>query len=111
MAPDLFLAVIADAPFVDVLNTLLDAEPAADAGRLGRMGKSDREQARVRPHPLLLPVRERRAARPIRTCWPAAGSTDQRVAYWEPAKWVARLRERKTGDNLLLLNIDMERGP
>ncbi len=38
------------------------------------------------------------------------GLTDQRVAYWEPAKWVARLRERKSDDHLLLLNIDMEAG-
>ncbi len=39
-----------------------------------------------------------------------AGLTDPRVTYWEPAKWVARLRDRKLGDNLVLLKINMDAG-
>ncbi|TGT79009.1 S9 family peptidase, partial [bacterium M00.F.Ca.ET.157.01.1.1] len=39
-----------------------------------------------------------------------AGLTDPRVTYWEPAKWVARLRERKSGDNPVLFKINMESG-
>ena len=51
--PELWGAVIADVPFVDVLNTMLDAEPAADAGRMARMGQPDRGQGGVRADPLL----------------------------------------------------------
>ena len=47
---------------------------------------------------------------PIRRSWRSAGLTDPRVTYWEPAKWVARLRERKTGDNPVLFKINMDAG-
>ena len=57
MAPDLFLAIIADAPFVDVLNTLLDANLPLTPGEWPTLGESDREQAGIRPHPLLQSLR------------------------------------------------------
>ena len=47
MAPDLFLGIIADVPFVDVLNTMLDETPAADAARVARMGQPDRLARRI----------------------------------------------------------------
>ena len=90
--PELWGAVVADVPFVDVLNTMLDDTPAADPGRVARMGQSDRGHGRVRLHP--------RATRPTtmsrRQAYPpmliTGGLNDPRVTYWEPAKWAARLR-------------------
>jgi len=109
MAPDLFLAVIADVPFVDVLNTMLDKdlpltppewpewgnpiESKEDFELIRSYSPYDNVERKVYPHILAF-----------------AGLTDPRVTYWEPAKWVAKLRELKQGDNLLLLKINMEAG-
>ena len=46
----------------------------------------------------------------IRRSWRSAGLTDPRVTYWEPAKWVAKLRATKTDDNLLVLRTNMDAG-
>ena len=109
MAPDLFLAVIADVPFVDVLNTMLDkdlpltppewpewgnpTESREDFDLIRSYSPYDNVEAKAYPH-----------------IFAYGGLTDPRVTYWEPAKWVARLRDRKTDDNLLLLKINMEAG-
>ena len=71
--PELWGAVVADVPFVDVLNTMLDAEPAADAGRMARMGQPDRGQGGVRADPRLFALRPGQARRPIRRCSSRAG--------------------------------------
>jgi oligopeptidase B len=109
MAPDLFLGVIAEVPFVDVLTTMLDASlpltppewpewgnpiGSAEAYRtIAAYSPYDNVKAQPYPHILAL-----------------AGLTDPRVTYWEPAKWVAKLRELKTGDRLLLLRTNMDAG-
>src|SRR5690606_29770457 len=109
MAPDLFLGIIAEVPFVDVLNTMLDAslpltppewpewgnpiESADDYATIAAYSPYDNVRAQDYPHILAL-----------------AGLTDPRVTYWEPAKWVARLRELKTDDNLLVLRTNMGAG-
>jgi oligopeptidase B len=109
MAPDLFLGLIADVPFVDVLNTMLDKdlpltppewpewgnpiESAEDFGIIKSYSPYDNVAAKPYPH-----------------IFAFGGLTDPRVTYWEPAKWVARLRERKTDDNLLMLKTNMEAG-
>jgi len=109
MAPDLFLGVIAEVPFVDVLTTMLDASlpltppewrewgnpiESAEAYRtIAAYSPYDNVQAQPYPHILAL-----------------AGLTDPRVTYWEPAKWVAKLRELKTDDHLLLLRTNMDAG-
>lgn len=101
-APDLFLGVIADVPFVDVLNTLLDADLALTPGEWPEFGNplasqedfelilsySPYENVRSASYPPVLAV---------------ASLTDQRVTYWEPAKWIARLRERSTSASPMLL--------
>ena len=71
MAPELFLGIIADVPFVDVLNTMLDETPAADPARVAGVGQPDRVQGGLRHHPLLLALRQRRRPRPIRTSSPS----------------------------------------
>ncbi len=109
IAPDLFLGIIADVPFVDVLNTMLDKdlpltppewpewgnpiESAEDFATIRAYSPYDNVTANAYPHILA-----------------TGGLTDPRVTYWEPAKWVAKLRRHSTGDKLLLLKINMGAG-
>jgi oligopeptidase B len=109
LAPDLFRGIIAEVPFVDVLTTMLDdtlpltppewpewgnpIESETDYRTIAAYSPYDNVQAKAYPAILAL-----------------AGLTDPRVTYWEPAKWVARLRERATGDPLILLRTNMEAG-
>jgi oligopeptidase B len=109
MAPDLFLGVMADVPFVDVLNTMLDdtlpltppewpewGNPIVskeDFDIIRSYSPYDNVTAKAYPHILAF-----------------AGLTDPRVTYWEPAKWIARLRALNTSDSLILLKTNMEAG-
>jgi oligopeptidase B len=81
LRPDLFAGVVAEVPFVDVLNTMLDPTLPLTPPEW--------------PYPPLLVL---------------AGLTDPRVTYWEPAKWVARIRAERTDDAVLLLRTNMEAG-
>ena len=91
MAPDLFLGIIADVPFVDVLNTMLDDNLAADAAGVARMGQPDRAKEDFDIIRAYSPY-DNVAAKPYPHILAYGGLTDPRVTYWEPAKWVARLR-------------------
>ena len=107
--PDLLRAVVADVPFVDVLNTMCDAElpltppewrewgnPLTDAAAHQRIAAySPYDNIKRQAYPDMLVT---------------AGVSDPRVTYWEPAKWVARLRELRTDDGVLLLKTNMEAG-
>ncbi|HMI21193.1 MAG TPA: S9 family peptidase [Sphingomonas sp.] len=107
--PDLWGAVVADVPFVDVLNTMLDAELPLTPGEWPEWGN---------------PITDRHAFDLIRSYSPydniavrdyppmliTGGLNDPRVTYWEPAKWAARLRATKTDQNTLLLKINMGAG-
>ncbi len=109
MAPDLFLGIIADVPFVDVLNTMLDKDlpltppewrewgnpiaSARDFATIRAYSPYDNVEAKAYPH-----------------IFAYGGLTDPRVTYWEPAKWIARLRALNTSDNLILLRTNMEAG-
>jgi oligopeptidase B len=109
MAPDLFAGIVAEVPFVDVLNTMLDAElpltppewpewgnPAADEAAFRTiLSYSPYDNVRPQAYPAILAL---------------AGLTDPRVTYWEPAKWVARLRANMTGGGPVLLKLNMEAG-
>jgi oligopeptidase B len=108
-AADLYRAIIADVPFVDVLNTMLDASLPLTPPEWLEWGN---------------PIVDRRAFETIRSyspydnikaqSYPAilaqAGLADPRVTYWEPAKWVARLRETMTGGGPALLRVNMDAG-
>jgi len=108
MRPDLFQGVIADVPFVDVLNSMMDPTLSAVVSEYEEWGNPNDEIyfnyirsyspydnviAQDYPHILVL-----------------AGFYDTRVNYWEPAKWIAKLRANKTNDNLLLLQTNMNAG-
>jgi oligopeptidase B len=108
MAPETFTALFAGVPFVDVITTMEDpslpltsfewdegGDPRREPDYSYMMSYSpyDRLEAKDYPHLLV-----------------SAGLWDARVQYWEPAKWVARLRATKTGDSRLLLHTDMKVG-
>ncbi len=107
--PELWGAVIADVPFVDVLNTMLDADLPLTPGEWPEWGN---------------PIEDKAAFALIRSYSPydnvkpqaypplfiSGGLNDPRVTYWEPAKWAAKLRATKTDDNLLLLKTNMGAG-
>jgi oligopeptidase B len=109
MAPELFRGIIAEVPFVDVLNTMLDDTLPLTPPEWPEWGN---------------PIESKEAFDYIRSYSPydnvsaqyypnllaVGGLTDPRVTYWEPAKWVARLRELKTNDNLLLFKTQMGAG-
>jgi oligopeptidase B len=109
MAPDFFAGIIADVPFVDVLTTMLDESLPLTPPEWLEWGD---------------PIRDRDAFETIRSYSPydnvraqayppilaLAGLTDPRVTYWEPAKWVAKLRATMTGGGPILLRTAMEAG-
>ena len=109
MAPELFNGIIAAVPFVDVINTMLDETIPLTTGEFDEWGNPknkdsfdymrsyspyDNVVAQDYPHMLV-----------------TTGYWDSQVQYWEPAKWMAKLRDTKTDDNLLIMHCNMEDGP
>ena len=109
LRPELFDGVVAAVPFVDVVTTMLDDTHPADHQRVRRVGQPQREGV-LRLHALLLALRQRRGQGLPAHLLVTTGLHDSQVQYWEPAKWVAKLRALKTDDNLLLLKTNMEAG-
>lgn len=108
MEPDLFNGVVAAVPFVDVISTMLDETIPLTTFEFDEWGNPkekvyyeymksyspyDNVEAKDYPHMLV-----------------TTGYWDSQVQYWEPAKWVAKLREMKTDDNLLLMDVNMDTG-
>jgi oligopeptidase B len=108
MAPELFRGVVAQVPFVDVVTTMLDESIPLTTGEYDEWGNPedkayydymksyspyDQVSHQAYPHMLV-----------------TTGLHDSQVQYWEPAKWVAKLRDYKTDDHLLLLCTDMDSG-
>ena len=109
LRPDLFRAVLAEVPFVDVVNTMLDASLPLTVIEYDEWGNpNDAESYAL--HPLLLARTTTCAAQAYPHMLVTAGLNDPRVAYWEPAKWTARLRAPKTDANRLLLRTNMGAG-
>lgn len=109
MAPDLFLGVIADVPFVDVLNTMLDESLPLTPPEWPEWGnpiESKEDFDIIRSYSPY----ENVAAKAYPHIFAYAGLTDPRVTYWEPAKWIARLRHLNTSSNMVLLKTNMEAG-
>lgn len=108
MRPDLFRAVVAAVPFVDVVTTMLDESIPLTTGEFDEWGNpkdkvfydymlsySPYDNVKKQDYPAMLVT---------------TGLHDSQVQYWEPAKWVARLRDMKTDQNLLLLFTNMDTG-
>ncbi|MGB3416785.1 MAG: S9 family peptidase [Mesorhizobium sp.] len=109
MAPQAFGAIIAEVPFVDVLTTMLDDTLPLTPPEWPEWGNPIASEADYRTIAAYSPY-DNVAALDYPPILAQAGLTDPRVTYWEPAKWVAKLRERKTGDNPVLLKINMDAG-
>ena len=107
--PDLWGAVVADVPFVDVLNTMLDESLPLTPGEWPEWGNPITDPAAFDLIRSYSPY-ENVAAKPYPPMLITGGLNDPRVTYWEPAKWAARLRATKTDDNPLLLKINMGAG-
>jgi oligopeptidase B len=108
-APELFGAVVADVPFVDVLNTMLDDTLPLTPGEWTEWGNPIKDKAAFDLIKSYSPY-DNVKAQSYPPMLITGGLNDPRVTYWEPAKWAARLREKKTDDNLLLLKINMGAG-
>ncbi|MEL7147514.1 MAG: S9 family peptidase, partial [Bacteroidota bacterium] len=108
MAPEIFNGIIASVPFVDVVNTMLDESIPLTTNEFDEWGNPkvkeyydymlsyspyDQVKAQDYPHMLVL-----------------TGLFDSQVQYWEPAKWVAKLRDLKTDDHMLLFKTNMDTG-
>ncbi|WP_116124464.1 S9 family peptidase [Lewinella sp. IMCC34183] len=108
LRPDLFAGIVSQVPFVDVVTTMLDDSIPLTTGEYDEWGNPNEEeyyhyiksyspidQVKAKDYPAMLVT---------------TGLHDSQVQYWEPAKWVAKLRELKTDDNEILFHINMEAG-
>jgi oligopeptidase B len=109
MAPDLFGGIVAEVPFVDVLNTMLDDTLPLTPPEWPEWGNPIASEDAYRTIAAYSPY-DNVAAKAYPPILAVGGLTDPRVTYWEPAKWVAKLRASKTGDALLLLKTNMDAG-
>ena len=107
--PELWGAMVAGVPFVDVLNTMLDDTLPLTPGEWPEWGNPITDEAAFDLIRSYSPY-DNVSAQDYPPMLITGGLNDPRVTYWEPAKWAARLRATKTDDNLLLLKIDMGAG-
>lgn len=108
MAPELFAVVVAGVPFVDVVTTMLDESIPLTVGEYEEWGNPNDET--YYHYMLSYSPYDNTIAQDYPHILVTAGLNDPRVQYWEPAKWVARLRDVKTNDNKLLFKIHMGAG-
>ncbi|WP_290649563.1 S9 family peptidase [Aquisalimonas sp.] len=106
---ELFHAAVADVPFVDVLNTMLDPSLPLTPPEWPEWGNPIEDETAYRTILAYSPYDNVRA-QPYPHLLVTAGVSDPRVTYWEPAKWVARLRTLKADSNWLLLRTNMSAG-
>ena len=108
LRPELFGAAIAEVPFVDVLNTMLNADLPLTVTEYDEWG--DPNQPEVHERIRAYAPYENVSAQAYPPLLAVAGYNDSRVQYWEAAKWVAKLRATRTDDNLLLLKTEFGAG-
>lgn len=108
-APELWGAVLAGVPFVDVINTMVDEELPLTPGEWPEWGNPITDKAAF-DYILSYSPYENVTAKAYPPMLVSAGLNDPRVTYWEPAKWVAKLRATRTNDATLLLRTNMGAG-
>jgi oligopeptidase B len=107
-APELFHGIVADVPFVDVVTTMLDDSIPLTTGEYDEWGNPNEKKYYdyIKSYSPYDNVERKKYPNMLVT----TGLHDSQVQYWEPAKWVAKLREMKTDNNLLLLETNMDAG-
>lgn len=108
-APELWGAVLADVPFVDVINTMIDEDLPLTPGEWPEWGNPITDPAAFDYIASYSPY-DNVGAKAYPPMLVSAGLNDPRVTYWEPAKWVAKLRATRTNDGTLLLRTNMGAG-
>ena len=108
MRPDLFKVAHAAVPFVDVINTMLDASIPLTTGEYEEWGNPNESQSYF--YMKSYSPYDNVTAQDYPDMLVTAGLNDPRVHYWEPAKWTARLRANKTDDNMLVMKTNMGAG-
>ena len=108
LRPDLFKGVVAGVPFVDVVNTMLDESIPLTTGEFDEWGNPKNKDAYE--YILSYSPYDNVEAKDYPNMLITTGLHDSQVQYWEPAKWIAKLRDLKTGNNLILLETNMEAG-
>lgn len=108
MRPDLFAGVVADVPFVDITNTMLDPTLSAVVSEYEEWGNPNIKEQFDYIHSYA--PYDNVTAQDYPDILVLGGFYDTRVNFWEPAKWVAKLRATKTDDNLILLKTNMNAG-
>ncbi len=108
MRPELFKGVVANVPFVDVVTTMLDESIPLTTGEFQEWGNPKEKE--FYDYMLSYSPYDNISAQAYPNLLVTSGLHDSQVQYWEPTKWVAKLRELKTDQNLLLLFTNMEAG-
>jgi oligopeptidase B len=108
MAPDLYQGIIADVPFVDIVTTMLDSDIPLTTGEWDEWGNP--EDKKYYEYMLSYSPYDNVKSMEYPNLLVTTGLQDSQVQYWEPAKWVAKLRDHKTDDKLLLFKTDMAAG-
>ncbi len=108
MAPELYNGILASVPFVDVVTTMLDDSIPLTTGEYDEWGNPNEEEyynymKSYSPY-------DNVGAKNYPNIFVTTGLHDSQVQYWEPAKWVAKLRDLKTDNNILLLHTNMDAG-
>ena len=108
MRPDLFHGIVANVPFVDVVTTMLDESIPLTTGEFQEWGNPKDQE--YYEYMLTYSPYDNVEAKDYPNLLVTSGLHDSQVQYWEPTKWVAKLRELKTDSNLLFLHTNMEAG-
>ena len=108
LAPDDYRAIVADVPFVDVVTTMLDTSIPLTTNEYDEWGNP--AEKKFYDHMLSYSPYDNVTAQDYPAMLVTTGLWDSQVQYFEPAKWVAKLRATKTGDSPLLLHINMDAG-
>lgn len=108
MRPDLFKVVIAEVPYVDAINTMLDPTIPMTVGEFEEWGNPEHKE--FYDYLKLYSPYDNVERKAYPNMLVTAGLNDSRVQYWEPTKWVAKLRAMKTDDNIILLRTNIVEG-